>query len=127
MSRQRSTNLLSDAGSKAGYRDDDDLMSHYMGQSAYGGASNIGMEVGSNAGDRYGAHQHSTQQADSLGPRGASRSRRQEVAERNNLNIGSSGAPDSRRNDRLTAGQKAPDTRNYGLFLGGPGSNQGDK
>ena len=44
------------SGSKAGYRDDDDLMSHYMGQSAYGGASNIGVEVGSNAGDRYGAH-----------------------------------------------------------------------
>ena len=90
-----------------------------MGQSAYGGASNIGMEVGSNAGERFGAHQHSTQQAET-GSR--SRSRRQEVAERNNLNIGSSGIPDSRRNDRLTAGSKPPETRNYGLFLGGAGS-----
>ena len=51
MSRQRSTNLLSDAGSKAGYRDDDDLMSHYMGQSALGDVSNVGgAEVSSNVG-----------------------------------------------------------------------------
>ena len=43
LSRGRSTNMLSDAGSKYGV--DDDEMSHYMGQSALGGA-----ETGSNAG-----------------------------------------------------------------------------
>lgn len=32
-------NMLSDAGSKYG---DDDAMSHYLGQSEYGGISNIG-------------------------------------------------------------------------------------
>jgi hypothetical protein len=31
--------MLSDAGSKFG---DDDVMSHYLGQSEYGGISNIG-------------------------------------------------------------------------------------
>ena len=55
MVRKRSTNLLSDAGSK-GYQDDDDLMSHYMNQSAYGGASNVGGDVASNAGERFGHH-----------------------------------------------------------------------
>ena len=57
MQRKRSTNLLSDAGSK-GYQDDDDLMSHYMNQSAYGGASNIGGDVASNAGVEYTRHGH---------------------------------------------------------------------
>ena len=49
MSRMRSTNLLSDAGSK--YGGDDDNMSNYMGQSALGGVSNVGgADVGSNVG-----------------------------------------------------------------------------
>ena len=49
MNRMRSTNLLSDAGSK--YGGDDDDMSHYMGQSALGGASNVGgADVSSNVG-----------------------------------------------------------------------------
>ena len=41
MYRDRSKNLLSDAGSRFG---DDDVTSHYMGQSEYGGASIIGQE-----------------------------------------------------------------------------------
>lgn len=49
MSRGRSGNLLSDAGSK--YGGDEDEMSHYMGQSALGGASNVGGgDVSSNVG-----------------------------------------------------------------------------
>lgn len=39
MYRDRSKNLLSDAGSRFG---DDDVMSHFMGQSEYGGASQVG-------------------------------------------------------------------------------------
>jgi len=38
--RDRSTNLLSEAGSRYG---DDEIISHY-GQSEYGGASNIGLQ-----------------------------------------------------------------------------------
>jgi len=49
LSRGRSTNLLSDGGSK--YGGEDDEMSHYMGQSALGGASNVGGgDVSSNIG-----------------------------------------------------------------------------
>jgi len=38
LAHKRSTNLLSDAGSKF----EDDMLSHYMGQSEYGGISNMG-------------------------------------------------------------------------------------
>ena len=50
LTRGRSTNLLSDAGSK--YGGDDDNISHYMGQSQLGGASVVGgaADVGSNLG-----------------------------------------------------------------------------
>ena len=41
MARDRSNNMLSDAGSRFG---DDDAISHYMGQSEYGGASVMGHE-----------------------------------------------------------------------------------
>ena len=50
LSRGRSTNMLSDAGSK--YGGDDDEMSHYMGQSALGGAE-TGSNVGGFARDRH--------------------------------------------------------------------------
>ena len=96
LSRGRSTNLLSDAGSK--YGGEDDEMSHYMGQSALGGASNIGKEdVSSNIGG-YNRAQHASAGADNtLGGR-SSGSRRQQVLERNKLAGGGSNQDeDSRR------------------------------
>ena len=75
-----------------------------MNQSAYGGASNIGVDVASNAGDRYTQHGHQTSQQPAAVGTSERGSRRREVAARNNLNIGSGGDAGPRRNDRLAGG-----------------------
>ena len=95
MSRMRSTNLLSDAGSK--YGGDDDDMSHYMGQSALGGVSNVGgADVGSNVGG-YNRQTHASAGGaeNTLGR--SSASRRQQVLERNNMTAAASGRDDDSR------------------------------
>jgi hypothetical protein len=70
MYRDRSKNLLSDAGSRFG---DDDVMSHYMGQSEFGGASVVGNEPS----NLYGGGGNNDQP-----PRSGGGSRRQQVLAR---------------------------------------------
>lgn len=124
LSRGRSTNLLSDAGSK--YGNDDDEMSHYMGQSALGGASNIGGgDVGSNVGG-YNRTNHASAggaptAGETMGGR-SSGSRRAAVLNRNNVNAGSGkdSAGPGRGVEQPQLVKQA--SQNYGLFLGGSSS-----
>ena len=95
--RGRSSNMLSDAGSKFG-GEEEDILSQYMGQSAYGGASNVGADMGSNFGGNplatpvLGKQVSSgTNEGPGIGGGGGPRSsgsRRRQVLERNNLNSG---------------------------------------
>ena len=96
---RKGNNPYSEAASS--YKDDEDALSHYMGQSEYGGASNLG---GGGLGLGIGG---------SLIPTiDTGKSRR--MAGR---------ASNSKTEDQPTPSKKDPNSKNYGLFLQDDGSN----